>query len=111
MNRAEAAIEVNIRLKAAGQAWARPGLRASSIPGHLQISYPIVAAPKADRPFPVGKARSHPALRIQRDSLDRKRAPGNCDVPSGWNLASFKLGKRRRRHFDVGGRELFGFAG
>src|SRR3954447_19198481 len=42
-----------------------------SIAGHLQISYPAVATPKADRPFPIGKARAHPALRIQRDAFDR----------------------------------------
>src|SRR5205807_6954149 len=85
--------------------------RPASVAGHFKVPHPAVAAPKTDRPFPVAKARCHPALRIQRDSLDRKRQPRNCDAPRDRNPAAFDLGKRRRRHLDISGCELFGFAG
>src|SRR5438132_1299162 len=85
--------------------------RRASVAGHFKIPHPAVAAPKTDRPFPVAKARCHPAPRIQRATLDRKRQPRNCDAPRDRNLAAFDLGKRRRRHLDISGCELFGFAG
>src|SRR5258708_30815610 len=82
----------------------------TSIPGHLQISYPAVATPKADRPFPIGKARSHPALCIQRNRLDRNREAGDCDVPRDRNPASFDLGQSCRRHAVIGRRDFDGTA-
>src|SRR5260370_26788238 len=93
-------------------ALARPGMTPAmtSIPGHFQISQPAVAALEADRPLPIAKARSHPALCIQRDSLDRKREAGNCDVPSGLNLASFHLGQTCRRNAVLARRAFDGSA-
>src|SRR5258707_15497425 len=93
-------------------ALARPGMTPAmtSIPGHFQISQPAVAALEADRPLPLAKARSHPALCIQRDSLDRKREAGDCDVPRDRNLTSFDLGQSCRRHAVIGRRDFGGTA-
>src|SRR6476661_2188423 len=58
-------------------AFARAGITTPSITGHLEISHPAVAALKTDRPFPIGKARSHPAPCIERDTFERQRQRGN----------------------------------
>src|SRR5438105_2005998 len=61
------------------------------IAGHLQISYAAVAALKTDRPLPIGEARSHPALCVQRSRLDRQRKAWNRDAPRDRDFASFDL--------------------
>src|ERR1700720_3312962 len=84
--------------------------RLVSIAGHFKISYPAMSARKTDRPFPIGKAGAHPALRIQRDTVDRQLNAWNRDAPCGRELASLDLGQGLRRHADLGGSDLLGLA-
>src|SRR5450759_1779585 len=64
----------------------------ASIAGHLQISYPAVAALKADRPFPIGKTRSHPAVRIQRGAFYPEAVRRDNHAPCCRHVAAFDLG-------------------
>src|SRR5258708_16448453 len=61
-----------------------------------------MAAGKIDRAFPIGIAGTHPASRVQRDTLDRECEFWNRDAPCGRDLAAVNLGKSPRRHGEVG---------
>src|ERR1700676_959867 len=91
---------------------AHPGMtpRVVSIARHLQITNASVAAPKTDRAFPIGEARSHPAVGIQLRGFDPKTVGRNDDAPSGRHLAAFDVGRHCRRYAVVGRGDLDGTA-
>src|SRR3954470_13346297 len=75
------------------------------ISGQLEIADAAVAASKADRALPIREARTHPALRIERRTVDGKVEARDRNMPGRRNLAARHLGDVFWHHADLVGCE------
>src|SRR3954468_11513212 len=76
--------------------------RPSLVSRQLKIADAEVAAGEADRAFPIGEARAHPALRFERRAIDREIKTVDRDMPRGRNFSACDIGDALRRHGDLG---------